>query len=65
MTRIYHVLLFLYLAEIIASDESYALLEDLFEKKKYNKYVRPVLNESTPVNIRMELYLSQINDVVR
>ncbi|XP_033637775.1 neuronal acetylcholine receptor subunit alpha-10-like [Asterias rubens] len=57
------LLLLIALKEIIASDESYALLEDLFEKKKYNKYVRPVLNESTPVNIRMELYLSQINDV--
>lgn len=63
--RIYQAILFLYLAEVIASDESYALLEELFEKKRYNKYVRPVLNESTPVLINMELYLSQINDVVR
>ena len=48
----------------MASEEQYRLINDIFHKKGYNKVIRPVINETTPIFITTELYLSQINDVV-
>ncbi|XP_022107578.1 neuronal acetylcholine receptor subunit alpha-10-like [Acanthaster planci] len=47
-----------------ASEEQYRLIDDIFHKKRYNKVIRPVINETTPILITIELYLSQINDVI-
>ncbi|XP_070538692.1 neuronal acetylcholine receptor subunit alpha-7-like isoform X2 [Ptychodera flava] len=48
---------------IFASPEQIKLIEDRFFNDRYNKLVRPVINESQKISISFELYLSQINDM--
>ncbi|XP_077987841.1 neuronal acetylcholine receptor subunit alpha-7-like isoform X2 [Glandiceps talaboti] len=48
---------------IWASPEQIKLMDDLFGNNRYNKLVRPVVNESDKVSISFELYLSQINNM--
>ncbi|XP_054771519.1 neuronal acetylcholine receptor subunit alpha-10-like [Lytechinus pictus] len=50
-------------SEVAASPEQKQLLEDLFINYRYNKIARPVLNESSRINVTVELYVGQINDV--
>lgn len=41
------------------------LLEEIFEKRKYNNLERPVANESEALKVTFGLVLQQIIDVVK
>ncbi len=48
-----------------ASDShSFRLVTDLTNPKRYNRLVRPVLNDTSPVDVTMKMNLYQIIDVV-
>ena len=53
-----------FLSAVHGSEEQKRLVEELFHEKNYSKLVRPVINESTPILVKFELYLASINDVV-
>ena len=54
-------LIIILIKTISASNNEHRLLNNLLDK--YQKYERPVANESTPINLRFTLSLQQIIDL--
>ena len=45
-------------------DKAKKLYDDLLHRSGYNKFVRPVVNASEKINVKLGLVLSQLIDVV-
>ena len=48
----------------LANHDARRLYDDLLQKQKYNKLVRPVGNHSAPVVVKLGLRFAQLIDVV-
>lgn len=50
---------------VISNMYAKQLYEDLLRKKGYNSFVRPVMNDSDVITVKIGIRLTQIIDVVR
>ena len=56
---------FIYFPGVWCSENEFRLVRHLLDKNRYDPNVRPVLNYSDPVVVRIGMALNQIIDLVR